>query len=59
MALVPPFIEDFPAMFDDQRVLDMDLARFCHPSEQVPKFKALHIPEDGGGIRCEKALVTS
>eukprot|EP00435_Cladocopium_sp_Y103_P044652 s941_g12.t1 len=24
---------------------------FCHPSEQVPKFKPLHIPEDGGGIR--------
>lgn len=25
--------------------------RLCHPNEQEPKFKAPHIPEDGGGIR--------
>mmetsp|Transcript_44846 Transcript_44846/g.54880 ORF Transcript_44846/g.54880 Transcript_44846/m.54880 type:complete len:172 (+) Transcript_44846:73-588(+) len=30
---------------------------FCHPSEQEPKFKTPHIPEDGGGIRVRQGSI--
>ncbi|CAJ1330720.1 unnamed protein product [Effrenium voratum] len=30
---------------------------FCHPSEQEPKFRTPHIPEDGGGIRVRQGSI--
>ena len=40
---------DFPYIYIYIRIEKR--RRFCHPSEQTPKFKTPHIPEDGGGIR--------